>query len=1633
MRSVLLRVLVLLSLVSLAVPAAVGSASALPELRSAPTARAVTAQTADATIAAEVSTATPAEQVLPVELVDERTAKTRTFLLPDGTRRMEIFTGPVHYRAGSRWEAIDNTLVASDRERFAVQNRAGGYRLLLPQDAGSAPVRVEADGAWVSFAAAGVDGAPQVRANTATLAGGLGPDTRLEYAALNQGVKETIVLSAPPVAPPVYTFEVQTSPELTPALTGDGGLEFTDASGEVVFASPAPFMTDSAEPEPAFSDAVTYALVRAGEAWTLTLTPDPGWLTDPARVYPVAVDPTLTIRPAEKDTWISAHGPNTSHGGGQYLQVGASTDEPRRALVQFDLSTLPANGTVSSALFALNIDAAQSPNHLLASYLARRLTRSWTTGATWNSADGSGDPGAAWTGAGEYAVGGNSIEINGSSNGYREWDVTSIVDTWESDPGTNFGLLVKQASPENVNNLISFYSSNHAEASTRGPKLVVDYTEPTPPAASQAGDRDYYTFVTEQLTDKMSAKVNVANGNLLVTANDTQVPGIAGLDLVLTRFYNSALATTADPSKLGGGGWSTGLAGSVRLTFPNSDGDRVFFHDVSGHRVRFERSATGSFIRHAPGLDANLERPGGSGNYRLEWYSKDVWLFNDDGQLIEMQDSQGNTITFTHDTQGRVQQATDTRGRTAVFSYRSGDGMLDHVDINAADGTRLLTYSYGYTSDQPVRLATSELSFVNTTLLGADTVNVGAETRYFYSADADRRLVRIEDARETATGQGGVTTIGYHASGRVQNLIRHIASTADNPYSQSQTSFVYDDTAPTAAACNGQGTTSTVVNGERTDVTDTTTYCPDQHGRVERTVDARGNARKSTWTDNSNVQTFDGSGTGQSTNPFIYTYDESDNLTEVEQPNDGTARMSYGDTGTNPHLPTAVRDFAAGKDAPVATWLYEYDDNGLLIEARAPDPNVNITYRYCWDGDGQLQRISPSNADGSNSVDPLDTNLTAGCGTASQGNDTLLSYDADGQLTNVNPPGVTQGRSYTYDRLSRVKTMTDGRGVRATFTYDALDHVVKTVHADDPAVPGVATDEVTTLEWEYDQAGNLIGRIDAGGSSTFTVDELNRRTFEPKTHAQDPLNGITYRYDAADNLIELEPAQLEPTTYAYNEVNLVTSVNDPRTDIARATTFGYDNKDNRTRTTYPMADGNDLVQAAAFDNSGNMKCIYSYRESNDPNVPADTCPSATAAGLITFFDYDYHVGGTGAGNSTNTVYRVTELGGRDTNYTYDTITRLTEAVTGSATSPVRKFVYTYDKRSNLTRERVSGSMGALDTRTTSIAYDDAEQMCWALRSTSSPATDCASQPTGATAFDYDGAGSMLDGTGGELDGLALAYNAVGQTTSISGVAPDGTTGTVGGMAYSGATQDVRFSASLSDGATLRYSHNLLGLSMQATSSGGPHEETFVRDPAGALVAMIDVNAGELDRYYLTDHLGSVISTVNTAGSVRRYIYEPYGEQLRNFIDEDAGTPTSDLDGTGADPKDTAADFNPYRYASGYFDRSTGMLKFGTRYYMPTLGRWTQTDPVAGQPNDPMTFNPYLYVGADPTNSTDSTGRDSSWDLWKKFIRWGWGAGGSICYIGTALQDADGSLEDELGDINECYNVFYFVMHPPELD
>jgi RHS repeat-associated protein len=156
------------------------------------------------------------------------------------------------------------------------------------------------------------------------------------------------------------------------------------------------------------------------------------------------------------------------------------------------------------------------------------------------------------------------------------------------------------------------------------------------------------------------------------------------------------------------------------------------------------------------------------------------------------------------------------------------------------------------------------------------------------------------------------------------------------------------------------------------------------------------------------------------------------------------------------------------------------------------------------------------------------------------------------------------------------------------------------------------------------------------------------------------------------------------------------------------------------------------------------------------------------------------------------------------------------------------------------------------------------------------------------------------------------------------------------LVYAGADQTQRTQAGQTSFVT-----SALGVASATSSSS---TDFYTRDNRGTLVSLRAATGSRY--YYLFDGLGSVVGLVNSGGSkVNAYRYDPYGVQLSA----------------------TEAVANPWRFAAGYFDTQTGLTKFGTRYYDPTLGRFTQRDPIS------PTLANYRYAGCDPVNRIDPLG------------------------------------------------------------
>ena len=120
------------------------------------------------------------------------------------------------------------------------------------------------------------------------------------------------------------------------------------------------------------------------------------------------------------------------------------------------------------------------------------------------------------------------------------------------------------------------------------------------------------------------------------------------------------------------------------------------------------------------------------------------------------------------------------------------------------------------------------------------------------------------------------------------------------------------------------------------------------------------------------------------------------------------------------------------------------------------------------------------------------------------------------------------------------------------------------------------------------------------------------------------------------------------------------------------------------------------------------------------------------------------------------------------------------------------------------------------------------------------------------------------------------------------------------------------------------------------------------------------------RYQLANHLGSASLELDQSGAIISYEeYYPFGS-------------TSYQAGRNL----TETGLKRYRFTGMERDGETGFSYHSARYYLPWLGRWASSDPLALAGVDPgkaagATASPYVYAKNRPTGLVDSSGLDDA--------------------------------------------------------
>jgi len=187
-----------------------------------------------------------------------------------------------------------------------------------------------------------------------------------------------------------------------------------------------------------------------------------------------ALATTVTLT-ATADTKIvgSPTTSNTNYGTSTTIETRKTDDEKGRALISFDISSVPSNATINSATFFIYFYTCGRLSQTIDDLNISRITGVWKENlATWNTEKNNFDLGTAL----------HKTAPCSSTGKYLKYDIKTFVNNWRNGTWTNYGIGLSGDEGSEDSWRKSFYSKEHG--SNNPPKLEINYTVPGQPTGT---------------------------------------------------------------------------------------------------------------------------------------------------------------------------------------------------------------------------------------------------------------------------------------------------------------------------------------------------------------------------------------------------------------------------------------------------------------------------------------------------------------------------------------------------------------------------------------------------------------------------------------------------------------------------------------------------------------------------------------------------------------------------------------------------------------------------------------------------------------------------------------------------------------------------------------------------------------------------------------------------------------------------------------------------------------------------------------------------------------------------------------------------------------------------------------------
>jgi RHS repeat-associated protein len=610
--------------------------------------------------------------------------------------------------------------------------------------------------------------------------------------------------------------------------------------------------------------------------------------------------------------------------------------------------------------------------------------------------------------------------------------------------------------------------------------------------------------------------INVATGNLVVSATDLTLPSVGG-PLAFARTYNS-LSRGSAPL---GPGWSATdfTALTVRPT------GVVTVTRSSGRQLSFAPTGSGTYQALTPTHSTLVKNA--DGTYTWTRGSGTQELFSPAGVLSTITTPGGFRTTLTY-AAGRLVAVTDPSGQSLAFAY-TASGRL--ATVTSPAGTVQYQYNaagelagvvlpgprtWAYTDTAQGQLATvtnpnGQVVIRNTYdalgRIASQTGPLGGTWQYQYHPVAgatvvtnpfgDRTTYRYNGANQLTAlvrPNGGTATFGYTAEGLLDRYAGPAGGSATLGYNPAGNltqlnaggatlGLAYNASGQITAFTNPQGAPFTVSYGAN---------------QAPRQI------------------------TGTGGTVLSLAYGPTGEPTTVAGPNGAIYHLTWGPRGdlTVVTLPTGGHE------------TMTYDAAGHLIQVITPTGDVVTLHRNAA---GQLVGVT----DRLGAVETIqrDDNGNPVAWTNALGQVTRATYNALNELTQLTTAtGSTW--EYTYYVAGRLIRATLPNGETVGLAYTADGHVASITYPHH------------TVTYAYDSAGRLVGMADPTGHTTFGYNPLGQLT----SVTYPGVAPLQFTYGPTGALTEIQYPDGRTVQYGYNALGRLTTV---ATSWAGTTRYAY--------------------------------------------------------------------------------------------------------------------------------------------------------------------------------------------------------------------------------------------------------------------------------------------------------------------------------------------------------------------------------------------------------------------------------------------------------------------------------------------